>query len=127
MIGNGIFCALFVCLTAEPAPVPKLEVPHPLVGYYHVQGGNDDGSTYEGVVVVDRLPSGRLFVRWMLRGQPVYQGLGDVEEDRLWIGYSAGGVVGLVRYKVLAKDGKPHLVCDRGGKEEWEFLRRLAK
>jgi hypothetical protein len=110
----------------EQPPAPKLAPLPSIQGYYHV-AGEAEGIAYEGIVSVERMPSGRFFVRWTLRGQPVYAGVADLVEDTLWCAYQSAGAVGLCRYRVSAKDGKPALAGDRGAKEEWTWLRGMDK
>jgi hypothetical protein len=128
LCGGGVF--LVACLISiaapEPAPAPKLDPLASIQGFYHVTG-EVDGIAYEGTVSVEKMPSGRFFVRWTLIGQPAYAGVAALEEDKLWCAYQSGGAVGLCRYRVSAKDGKPALVCDRGAKEEWTWLRGMDK
>ena len=111
----------------EPAPLPKLAPLPTLQGYYHVAGMHEDGTAYEGLVTVERMSTGRYFIRWTLRNQPIYTGVGDLDGDRLWTAYHVAGAVGLARYRVEQKDGKPHMRCDRGAKEEWTWLRGFDK
>jgi hypothetical protein len=126
MLGLSLFTFLFA-IAPEKAPPPKL-VPLPaLQGYYHVTG-NEEGLAYEGTVCVERMPTGRSFVRWTIRNQPVYVGIADLEEDRLWIGYHSAGAVGLSRYRLTVDVGnKPALTSDRGAKETWTWLRGFLK
>lgn len=117
----------FLLIAPEPAPMPKLAPLPTLQGYYHVAGENEDGTAYEGLLTVERMPTGRYFLRWTLRNQPLYVGIGDLDGEALWTAFTAQQTVGLTRYRVRLKDGKPHMVCDRGVKEEWTWLRGFDK
>lgn len=120
--------ALAALLTApEQAPAPKLAPLPTLQGYYHVAGQNEDGTAYEGLVTIERMPTGRYYLRWTLRNQPLYVGVGDLDGETLWVAYHAAGVVGLTRYRITQKDTKPAASCNRGVKEEWTWLRGFEK
>lgn len=117
----------FLLIAPEPAPMPKLAPLPTLQGYYHVAGESKEGGTYEGTVTIQPVFNGRYYIRWALLNHQVYEGIGDLDGEALWTAYSTQNSIGLTRFRVGLKDGKPHMVCDRGIKEEWTWLRGFDK
>lgn len=107
-----------------PREVKPIEVNEPLQSGYYLVESTDYVGIVTIIVVHDKNVIG---MKWALDDGSTADGMGTIEDGKLWVAYKTPNVVGLARYNISMKDGRTFLLSDRFVKERMVFIKKLKE